>query len=216
MKKQARARFFYPRQPTTGEWLTLDQSASHHARVLRIGAGDTVELFGDDGWCAQAIVERVELGQITASVQVVQEHVNRGPKLHLIQVVPKGKKLDSIVRMVTELGVLEVQLASSERSIVRATDSKWGERVERLERIAEEASRQSGRGHGSSRPRSRSPTGGGVARARRTPSIAFLGRAPRFARPSGVTPHRRVGDCRPGGWPRQKRGAASCEMRLAN
>src|SRR5690606_20233665 len=59
--------------------------------------------------------------------------------------MPKGTKLDEIVRMVTEAGVAEIQLAIAERSIARPDESRGRSRLERLEKIAREASRQSER-----------------------------------------------------------------------
>ncbi len=60
----------------------------------------------------------------------------------LVLGVPKGSKVDGIVRMVTELGVGAVHFANTERSVPRGAGSG---RLPRLEKIAAEASRQSGR-----------------------------------------------------------------------
>ncbi|NIR31166.1 MAG: RNA methyltransferase [Gammaproteobacteria bacterium] len=67
------------------------------------------------------------------------------PAVHLVQAMPKGKKLDQIVRMTTELGVDAVHLAISERAISRPDASKIGGKLARLEKLAREASRQARR-----------------------------------------------------------------------
>jgi 16S rRNA (uracil1498-N3)-methyltransferase len=59
--------------------------------------------------------------------------------------MPKGKKLDQIVRMATELGVDGVHLAISERTISRPDASKASGKLTRLDKIAREASRQARR-----------------------------------------------------------------------
>ena len=67
--------------------------------------------------------------------------IPRGLEVVLVQCVVKGKKLDDIVRMTTELGVSAVHLALSERCVVQKT-SRDDHKVERLARVASEAARQ--------------------------------------------------------------------------
>jgi 16S rRNA (uracil1498-N3)-methyltransferase len=59
--------------------------------------------------------------------------------------VPKGDKMEAIVRAVTELGVARVQPALCERTIVRLETSRWRDRARRWQRVAREAAKQSGR-----------------------------------------------------------------------
>ena len=63
----------------------------------------------------------------------------------LIQGVPKGDKMEAIVRAVTELGVARVRPALCERTIVRLEASRWRERARRWQRVAREATKQCGR-----------------------------------------------------------------------
>lgn len=59
--------------------------------------------------------------------------------------LPKGDKLDAVVRDVTELGVGRIRLLACRRSVVRLEGDRVASRMERLERIAAEAARQCGR-----------------------------------------------------------------------
>jgi 16S rRNA (uracil1498-N3)-methyltransferase len=59
--------------------------------------------------------------------------------------VPKGDKMETIVRMATELGVARVQPALTERTIVQLEASRWRERARRWQRVAKEATKQCGR-----------------------------------------------------------------------
>jgi 16S rRNA (uracil1498-N3)-methyltransferase len=62
-----------------------------------------------------------------------------------LQGVPKGDKLDDIVRQATELGVARVVPVFTRRSVPQARGGRSDGRRARLQRIAEEASRQCGR-----------------------------------------------------------------------
>src|SRR5262249_19687403 len=66
--------------------------------------------------------------------------------LTLAQGLPKGDKLDSIIRMATELGASRVVPLICRRSVARSNPGSRPERLARWERIAREAAMQSGRG----------------------------------------------------------------------
>jgi 16S rRNA (uracil1498-N3)-methyltransferase len=60
--------------------------------------------------------------------------------------LPKGKKLDQIVRQATEAGVKRIVPVASARAVKRIDDPQRAKRrLERWQRIAEEAVQQSGR-----------------------------------------------------------------------
>ena len=65
--------------------------------------------------------------------------------LTLAQGIPKGDKMDGIVRMATELGVTRVVPLMTERTVVRLEPARWTSRLGRWQRIAKEAAQQSGR-----------------------------------------------------------------------
>src|SRR5206468_9747739 len=66
-------------------------------------------------------------------------------RITLVQAVPKGDKMESIVRASTELGVTRVVPALTARTIVALDPSRWRERARRWQRIAKEAAKQCGR-----------------------------------------------------------------------
>src|SRR5207253_1210486 len=63
----------------------------------------------------------------------------------LVQSVPKGDKMEAIVRAATELGVVRVVPVTTERTIVTLEPSRWRERARRWQRVAKEAAKQCGR-----------------------------------------------------------------------
>ncbi len=123
--------------------LMLSAEAVKHVQVLRLTQGDEVELFDGQGHTCAARLVSVSRSGVTCE-RVGQVHVSeRGPRVVLVQCLPKGSKLDDIVRMTTELGVSDIKLAVSSRCVSRGADERNAAKIERLTRIAIEAARQS-------------------------------------------------------------------------
>jgi 16S rRNA (uracil1498-N3)-methyltransferase len=125
-----------------GPSFELDEAAVQHARVLRLAPGDVIELFDGRGSRVPARVELLARQRLRCAAVGAVTFEERGARLVLVQSVVKGKKLDDIVRMTTELGVSAIQLAISERCVVQRS-ARDEHKVERLARIAIEAARQS-------------------------------------------------------------------------
>ncbi len=132
-------RLFAPELPREGGEVALAEEAARHARVLRLSPGDRVRLFDGDGSEADARIVSVEPRTVLCAAEPARAARADSPRLVLVQVIPRGRKLDGIVRMTTELGVAEVRLALSQRSQKRSGP------LERLERIARESARQARR-----------------------------------------------------------------------
>ncbi len=66
-------------------------------------------------------------------------------RITLYQGLPKGEKLDLILQKCTELGVAEVVTFGADRSVVKLRGERSSARLERCEKIVQEAARQSGR-----------------------------------------------------------------------
>jgi 16S rRNA (uracil1498-N3)-methyltransferase len=130
-----------------GDRVAFEAAAAHHlGRVLRAAVGDVVQAVDHGGALLSvrltAIAPRRAEGLI----------VSRGPlatesplDLTLAQGVPKGDKMDGIVRMATELGVTRVVPLLTARTVVRLEPARWTTRLARWQRIAREAAQQSGR-----------------------------------------------------------------------
>jgi 16S rRNA (uracil1498-N3)-methyltransferase len=124
------------------------ETSSYLCRVLRLRAGDRFLAFDSeahteaDGTIEEASPDgaRVALGPVRPAAVVVRTDVR------LVYALSKGDKVDAVVRDATELGATMILLAPSEHSVVRIDDSKRAAKLQRWERIAEEAARQSGRG----------------------------------------------------------------------
>ncbi|HZP39102.1 MAG TPA: 16S rRNA (uracil(1498)-N(3))-methyltransferase [Methylomirabilota bacterium] len=129
-----------------GDRVRFDATAAHHlGRVLRAAVGDLIQAV-DDGTLLSvrltAIGARRAEGLVVSRAPLATESPLR---LTLAQAVPKGDKMDGIVRMTTELGVSRVIPLTTERSVVRLSPERWDARRARWERVAREAAQQSGR-----------------------------------------------------------------------
>lgn len=65
--------------------------------------------------------------------------------LNLVYGIPKGEKLDLVLQKSTELGVKEITLFNSKRSIVKFDDKKIDSKYERFNKIIKNAAEQSKR-----------------------------------------------------------------------
>jgi 16S rRNA (uracil1498-N3)-methyltransferase len=139
-------RFTFAPDRLAGGRVTFDHDETHHlARVLRLRPGDVVVASSGDGLDHTVRIET--LGETaTGTVIATRTRGNESPlEVTLMQGVPKGDKMETIVRMATELGVARVRPALTERTIVQLETSRWRERARRWQRVAKEATKQCGR-----------------------------------------------------------------------
>lgn len=117
----------------------LTGSELHHLRVRRVRAGSTVVLFDGVGQQRRGIVTSLDRRQ--AAIRFLDAEVAQAEsplRLILAQAVLKASKLDLVIEKATELGVSELVVFASERSLRSAAL----ERVERWTRIAASAAKQ--------------------------------------------------------------------------
>jgi 16S rRNA (uracil1498-N3)-methyltransferase len=129
-----------------GDRVTFDRDESHHiARVLRLRDGDTV--IAIDGVGRELTVRLDRVADVASGTVVdVSEARSQPPvRITLVQGVPKGERMEMIVRAATELGVARVCPAITERTVVRLDAGRWEERARRWQRVAREAAKQSRR-----------------------------------------------------------------------
>ena len=134
-----------PERIRSGRVLFDRDESRHLARVLRLRSGDTV--LAADGAGHEYTVRLETVGdEATGTVLGVSTNEHESPiRITLVQAVPKGDKMESIVRASTELGVTRVVPALTARTIVALDPSRWRERARRWQRIAKEAAKQCGR-----------------------------------------------------------------------
>ena len=146
-----RRRFFAPPSAFTSNRASVtlaSEEARHLREVLRLKAGDEVYVFDGAGHEFHCRVS--ESRRDTAALEVVSEISPAKPEsplqLSLAVALLKGEKFDLVVQKATELGVGSVVPLVTKHADIRLRDaSDAAKRVARWQRIALEASKQSGR-----------------------------------------------------------------------
>lgn len=126
-----------------GTTLALEGAEIRHLHVLRLKVNDEVTAF--DGLGLEYRARILELSTFTAILELLEklENDRETPQpITLAIALLKGDKLADVVRAATELGVARIQLLRTQFADV--PDIGVG-KLERLRRIAEEASKQSRR-----------------------------------------------------------------------
>ena len=124
---------------------TLDKEDSFHAvRVLRLQPGDYAEVISESERYL-SVLEDASVSAVT--LRALQKLPTTEPKLSvtLFQGLPKGDKMDLIVQKAVELGAVRIVPVVFSRSIVHLNEKDAAKKVDRWQKIAREAGKQSGR-----------------------------------------------------------------------
>ena len=141
------ARFYVDSPFCIGQTLVLPEKTAHHAsRVLRMREGDEAALFDGKGREADVVLhffaDRTE-----AEIVNVRACQTESPlKTVLIQALVSQEKLDWILEKATELGVTEIIIAPSERSVTRLDAKRLAKRLEQWNKTVQAACEQCQRG----------------------------------------------------------------------
>ena len=127
-------------------WVDLDEPLElprkeyeKFRKVLRLVNGDRIAVLPNDG---SLIVGKLQ-GPHVVFVEKVFPDSEPKSKLTLVQALPKADKLDTIIRMCTEVGVSHFVLFPSDRSVLKWEGPKLEDRLGRYRSIAREAAEQS-------------------------------------------------------------------------
>ena len=141
-------RFFTPSDGIADDVITIKGDDAHHiARSLRMAEGDEItvcDMHGFEHTCRLTRIRDEECEcQILSSKKGETE-----PPVHitLYMAYPKGDKLETVVQKSVELGTSHIVPFESERCIKRPAPEKAEKQTARLQRIADEAAKQCGRG----------------------------------------------------------------------
>ncbi|MGH7334314.1 MAG: 16S rRNA (uracil(1498)-N(3))-methyltransferase [Candidatus Rokuibacteriota bacterium] len=139
-------RFVIAPERIEGRRVTFGPEETRHlGRVLRLGPGDLV--IASDGSGHEYTVRLDIIRPLaTGTILEIARGTTESPlDITLVQGIPKGDKMETIVRVATELGVTRVMPAITARTVVRLESSRWPARARRWHRVAAEAAKQCGR-----------------------------------------------------------------------
>jgi 16S rRNA (uracil1498-N3)-methyltransferase len=126
--------------------IDLDADTHHHlARVLRLRDGEVVSVTDGEGRWRLTVVTAAATHLCLEPTTPLATEARTAEPLTIATAMPKGDRLDWLVQKVTELGADRVVLLHADRSVVRWKPERAGTQRDRLQRIADEACRQSRR-----------------------------------------------------------------------
>jgi len=140
-------RFLIQPNDLNNERLTLTgEDAKHMLTVLRFQVGDVFLAFDGTGFEYEAEVTSISKNSISGKViKAYQPETEPLKRVVLFQGLPKTDKMDWIVQKAVELGVREIIPMSTQYSVMRIDEKGLEGKLERWNRIAREACKQSGR-----------------------------------------------------------------------
>ncbi len=130
------------------ELVLHDEQARYLGRVLRSRVGDELQVFNADSGEWSATIEHISKGSVTLRVGSRLETATESPlKIHLVQGISRGERMDFVVQKATELGVKRITPVLSHHGVVKLDKQRGEKRREHWQHIAESACEQSGRTH---------------------------------------------------------------------
>ena len=143
-------KFFIPNNCTytIGDLIRISgRDAFHISHTLRMKKGESLTLVSTDQAEYSTVIDSFVSDEVCLKVTDVSQNSTE-PRVFssLFQALAKGDKMDTVIQKSVELGVGEIYPVASARCIVQADEKRAEKKLERWQRIAEEAAKQCGRG----------------------------------------------------------------------
>ncbi len=143
----ALTRLFIRSELQSGQSLALDSEQAHYlGRALRLRPGDSLTIFSAQS--GEFTATLTSMGKSEAEIAVssaVATATESLLKVHLVQGVSRGERMDLVVQKATELGVKRISPVLTEYGVVKLEGGRANKRREHWQKIAESACEQSGR-----------------------------------------------------------------------
>lgn len=137
--------FFHKNDISQGQVQLFGEDEKHIKTVLRARVGEELTLCDGEGIDYQCRIASMERGVLLDILSKEVCETEPKTKITLYQGLPKADKMELIIQKCVELGVDRIVAVSTERAIVKL-DKKESKKLERWQKIAEAAAKQSGRG----------------------------------------------------------------------
>ncbi len=138
-------RFYLPPAECKTGSLALTRREAHHAtRVLRLRRGDEVVVLDGAGLELSCVVQASERDLVQLTVSKKNLVPAPAHQITLLQAIPKGKIIESIIQKAVELGVDRIVPLLTERVATRLDGDDAAHKAEKLQHVAIEAIKQCG------------------------------------------------------------------------
>ena len=143
----SRARLYVDEPLRVGARMEIgDDRARYISRVLRLRPNDTLTLFNGRGGEHRATILSFARKSVSVSID---EHVDREVeselKIHLLQGISRGDRMDFVMQKVTELGVAQITPVITEYSVIKLEKQRAAKRLQHWRGICASACEQCGR-----------------------------------------------------------------------
>ena len=120
--------------------------ARYLGRVLRLHVGDDLTVFNGNGPEWRASIAAMTKSTATLSIGAETAGARESPlKVHLVQGISRGERMDYVVQKATELGVKRITPVLTEYGVVKLDESRAAKRRDHWAQVAASACEQSGR-----------------------------------------------------------------------
>ena len=143
----SRTRLFVNSPLSAGADLRLDKDKARYlGRVLRLRPGDAFGIFnGDDGEFHATLTKVTKDSAMAHVVSPIDTDTESPLKVHLVQGISRGERMDFVVQKATELGVKRITPVLTEYGVVKLNADRAAKRRDHWQSVAESACEQSGR-----------------------------------------------------------------------
>ena len=142
-----KTRLFVSGQLINGGVLVLEgDRARYLGRALRLAVGDDISVFNGEGGEWSAGIDAMTKSTVTLSIGAQAESETESAlKIHLVQGISRGERMDFVVQKATELGVKRITPLLTEYGVVKLDAARAEKRRDHWQNIAVSACEQSGR-----------------------------------------------------------------------
>ena len=141
-------KFFVSNKQVNGSYIEIrNEDVNHIKNVLRLKKNDYIQICNNDtGENYKVKINEVKSDTIKCKIEeILNEKNESNVNIHIYQGLPKADKMELIIQKCTELGVKKIIPVDMERSIVKINEKDEQKKIARWQKIAEVASKQSGR-----------------------------------------------------------------------
>ena len=123
-----------------------DEAANHVGRVLRMSAGQALQVFTGDGYDYSAEIVSASKKNVEVRITGIQLNSSESPvKIHLGQGISRGDRMDFVLQKSVELGVHSITPLFTERCGVKLSGERLEKKRLQWQKIVVSACEQSGR-----------------------------------------------------------------------
>ena len=142
------SRFFTDASNIGDEFISITdkQDIKHLSKVLRLKAGDSVDISDSCEWEYRAVIDEISEDEVILKI-IDKQKFAREPEIQvtLFQGIPKAGKMETIIQKCVELGVHAVVPVFMDRTVV-VEKGNFGKKLDRWQKISDEAVKQCKRG----------------------------------------------------------------------